>query len=156
MDIGLTDESRKGSVAILKRLLADEHVLQTKLKNFHWNVRGPHFIALHKLYEEQYEKLADLIDEIAERIRMLDYLAPGTLSEFLALTRLKEKPEYYPDSHTMNTLLVEDHEELICYLRTDIETCDDHFKDVGTADFLTGLLREHEMMAWFLRAHIQS
>ena len=70
---GVTDEQRAGVVEILNGTLADLHVLYTKTRNYHWNVVGEHFRDLHKLLEEQYEALAESIDEVAERTRMLGY-----------------------------------------------------------------------------------
>ena len=88
LNIALSDRSRNGVVALLKPLLADAYVLYTKTRKFHWNVTGPHFTELHKLFEAQYDALAEEIDEIAERIRSLGSLAPGSLAEFGKLARL--------------------------------------------------------------------
>src|SRR5438552_777597 len=70
-NIGLSDSNRDGVVKLLTPLLADEYVLYTKTRNFHWNVVGPQFNDLHKFFEGQYEELDDFVDEVAERIRQL-------------------------------------------------------------------------------------
>src|ERR1700730_7969380 len=70
-NIGLTDANRNGVVKLLTPLLADEYVLYTKTRNYHWNVVGPQFNDLHKFFEGQYEALDDFVDEVAERIRQL-------------------------------------------------------------------------------------
>lgn len=150
--IGLTDGQRAGVVEILQRLLADEYVLYTKTRNYHWNVVGPRFHDLHKLFEEQYEELDEVIDQLAERSRALGAPAVATLTGFLQLARLKEQPNNYPDDRRMVASLLADHETLIRQLRNDLEAAGDKFHDAGTNDFLTGLMVRHEKTAWMLRA----
>jgi starvation-inducible DNA-binding protein len=154
-DIGLSETSVQGVTAILSRLLADEHVLYTRLRNYHWNLVGMEFGPLHALFQQQYEALADEIDDIAERIRMLGPAAPGTMTEFLQLATLAEKPGDLPDAHGMIGQLVADHEAIIRHLRQDLRACDEQYDDMGTSDFLTTLMEKHEKMAWLLRAHIE-
>jgi starvation-inducible DNA-binding protein len=77
-NFGLTDEAKRGCAAVLSKVLADTFVLYLKTHNFHWNVEGLQFRGLHEMFEEQYRNLWDSIDDIAERIRALGQLAPGT------------------------------------------------------------------------------
>lgn len=155
VNIGISDKDRQGVVDILGKLLADEYVLYTKTRNYHWNVVGPHFNDLHKFFEEQYNQLAGDVDEIAERIRSLGGKTPATLSEFLKNSRLDEHPGDYPNANAMVTNLVSDHEKIIQNLRTDLETCDTKYHDIGTNDFLTGLMEKHEKTAWMLRSVLE-
>ena len=67
VNIGLSEPHRQGVVGILSRLLADEYLLYTKTRNYHWNVVGPQFNDLHKFFEAQYEAIDEFIDEVAER-----------------------------------------------------------------------------------------
>lgn len=152
-NIGLNEEARRGVAAILNRTLADEYVLYTKTRNYHWNVVGPRFNDLHKFFEAQYEVIDDAIDEIAERARALGEPAAGTLAEFLRLARLSEATPAANDNQMIANLLA-DHESLIRSLRQDLETCASKFQDAGNQDVLTGLMEEHEKMAWMLRAHL--
>jgi starvation-inducible DNA-binding protein len=152
--IGLAEDQRKGVVAILHTLLADEYLLYTKTRNYHWNVVGPQFNDLHKFFETQYSELNDIVDEVAERARSVGGNAIGTLAEFLQQTRLKEHPEHYPDARGMIADLLADHEAVIRHLRVDLETCAETYHDMGTNDFLTGLMERHEKMAWMLRAFL--
>src|SRR5579871_6319221 len=99
----------KSLVTGLSCLLADTYFLYLKTQNFHWNVIGPHFYAYHKMFEEQYNQLADATDEIAERIRALDAPAPASFSEFLKLTSL-EDAEKNLDAEEMIQELLTDHE----------------------------------------------
>jgi len=152
LNIGLSEEDQKGAIGILTKLLADEYLLFTKTRNYHWNVVGPHFHDLHKFFESQYEEIDGKIDEIAERIRSLGGNTMATLAEFVQHTRLKENPGEYSDARTMVSKLLSDHESVIRSLRGDVTVCFDKYHDIGTQDFLTGLIEDHEKMAWMLRA----
>jgi len=154
-NIGLADKDREGALKILNTVLADEYVLNTKTKNYHWNIVGPQFHDLHKFLDAQYEELADIVDDVAERARSLGGPALGTLGEFLKQTRLKEQPGQYPGAREMIANLLADHEALIRTLRVDLEACAERYHDIGTNDFLTGLMEKHEKMAWMLRACLE-
>ncbi|HEX2906956.1 MAG TPA: DNA starvation/stationary phase protection protein [Phototrophicaceae bacterium] len=156
LELGLDEKSVADVVSILRVLLADEFVLYTKLRNYHWNVTGPNFRELHLLFEEQYDELAEIIDETAERIRQYGETAPGTLEEFKELTRLTEEPGVSPGWQTMVGNACADHEALVRFLREDIERIDDEADDVGVEDLLTGYLQQHQKMAWLLRAHLEN
>ena len=150
MDIGINKDNRIKVVEELNKLLADEVVLGVKTRNFHWNVKGPHFNDLHKFFEEQYNQINDSIDEIAERVRMLDEKPLSTLNEFLSHTRLKESASTL-NSNQMIQELLDDQELLIKQIRSSSEFIGE-LKDSGTEDFLVGLMQEHEKMAWMLRS----
>jgi starvation-inducible DNA-binding protein len=145
VNIGLSEEQREGVVRILNTLLSDEYLLYTKTRNYHWNVVGPQFNDLHKFFESQYTALGDIVDDVAERARTLG----GKHS------RLKEHAGHYPDDRAMLAILLADHEGLIRHLRGDLETCADTYHDMGTNDFLTGLMEQHEKMAWMLRSFLE-
>jgi len=152
--IGIADKDRAGVVQILGDLLADEYVLYTKTRLYHWNVMGPQFNDLHKFFETQYSELSEIVDEVAERARMLGGKALGALTEFSQRTRLKEHPGQYPNARGMLSNLLADHEAIIRTLRTDLETVMEKYHDAGTNDFLTGVMEKHEKMAWVLRAFL--
>jgi starvation-inducible DNA-binding protein len=152
-NLGLSSKAREAVIEALSVLLADEHVLYVKTRNFHWNVTGAHFGPLHALFEGQYDALAESIDEIAERIRALAGIAPGSMAEFLKLARLVENSGKPPKDIEMIARLLADHESIIRSLRTAIALAGKH-GDEGTADFLTGLMEAHEKTAWMLRAHL--
>jgi starvation-inducible DNA-binding protein len=154
VNIGIPEKDRAEISRILGKVLADEYVLYTKTRNYHWNVVGPHFSEYHKLFADQYETLDGDIDEIAERIRSLGAKTPATLVEFSKMSKLKEHPNNYPETQTMVSNLLADHETVIVTLRGDVESCVKH-NDVGTADFLTGLLEKHEKTAWMLRSTLE-
>lgn len=154
-DLGLTEEEHKGVVELLRNVLADEHVLYLKLRKFHWNITGPQFRSLHELFEEQYSALETTIDEVAELIVQYGAIAPGTMKEFIESSRLSEEPGSLPDSLSMVREIVDDHEKLIRFLRTDVNTAGEKYHDIAVEDFLTGLVQKHQKQAWMLRAMIE-
>ncbi|EGG42822.1 DNA-binding ferritin-like protein (oxidative damage protectant) [Candidatus Nitrosarchaeum limnium SFB1] len=152
LNIGIVQQDREAVVSLLTSLLADEYVLYTKTRNYHWNVVSPHFNDYHKFFEGQYTEIAVFIDDVAERIRQLGGKAIATLDELKSHTRLKEHPGQYPTDKMMFSNLAEDHESLIRNLRLDLKKSDESFHDMGTSDFLTGLMENHEKMLWMIRA----
>jgi len=152
VNIGIAENDRAGVTNLLGSLLADEYVLYTKTRNYHWNVTSPHFNDYHKFFEGQYGELEVFIDDVAERIRQLGGKAIASLEELKSHTRLKEHPGQYPDDKKMFSNLIEDHESIIRSLRIDLKKSDENFHDMGTSDFLTGLMENHEKMVWMLRA----
>lgn len=155
VNIGLAPKPRQKVIDILGNIIADQYILYTKTRNYHWNVTGEDFVQYHKLFEEQYSAIDEDIDEVAERIRALGGKTPATLGEFLKSATLKEHPRKFPLAKTMIANLLTDHETVIRNLRKDIEICDD-LDDVGTEDFLTQLMEKHEKTAWMLRATLDN
>ena len=153
-EIGIKPADSAEVAHSLNRLLADEHVLYIKTRNAHWNVESPDFLSIHRFFEEQYKQLEEIIDEVAERIRTIGHYAEATLEKFLQETHLSEQAREKNDSAGFIRSLLEDHDTIIIHLREDIERCTNDWRDVGTADFITGLMETHEKMAWMLRAHL--
>lgn len=151
--IGITEKDLKKNISFLSSILANEMTLYVKTRKFHWNVYGESFMELHRLFEEQYKLLEISIDEIAERVSKLGGKTIGTMKEFSDLTILKESPNHYPSQKEMIKELLNDHETVIVQLRIDIDECAKDNKDAGTVDFLTGLMQEHETIAWTLRRY---
>lgn len=152
-NIGISDEHALQVSNILNTLLADEFVLYTKTRNYHWNVTGPGFSELHKFFEGQYSELEEMIDEIAERARTIGHYALGSLNAFLKATRLTEGQDESSSAKMIQNLL-DDHETIIRLLRNEIETVTNKYNVAGIADFITGIMEAHEKMAWMLRSHL--
>lgn len=155
INIGLTDEQRAGVVALLNRDVADAYLVLIKTKKFHWDVVGPQFRSLHQIWEEHYQALTTNIDAMAERVRTLGGFPVGTAKGFLENASVKEQPDTIPLATEMVAQLVDDHELIIRNLREHVDACGEQFHDQGTADFLTGLMEQHEEMAWMLRSFIE-
>jgi len=154
-NIGISPKNLKSITDLLSAVLADAMLLYTKTRKFHWNVSGNSFMELHKLFDKQYQTLEEAIDEIAERINKLGAKTPGTMQEFLQMATLKEFPGKYPSQKEMLKELLKDHEAVIVQLRKHIKDCDEKYDDIGTSDFLTDMIKEHETTAWTLRRYLQ-
>jgi len=152
--IGIKPENSVQVADVLNKLLSDEHVLYIKTRNAHWNVESPDFAAVHKFFESQYIQLEEIIDLVAERIRSIDHYAIGTMQNYLKLTQLNEESRENNDSLSYIKDLNSDHEAVIIDLRENINRFADEFHDLGSSDFITGLMESHEKMAWMLRAHL--
>jgi starvation-inducible DNA-binding protein len=152
--IGISEKDRQAVANELAKLLADEYVLYTKTRNAHWNVEGNDFYDKHKFFEIQFGQLNEIIDRVAERTRSLGHYAFATLKFFLETTHLSEDKRDKNDSQTYIRELLSDHESIIIFCRENILRFDSELKDIGTGDFITGLVEEHEKMAWFLRSHL--
>lgn len=153
-NIGIKQENISKIVEILTKVLADEFILYTKTKRSHWNVEGPDFYNKHIFFEQQYDAIDEIVDTVAERIRSLGHYTPATLKDFLALTHLTEELKESNDSTGFIKELLLDHESIIIYLRENINLIANDLQDAGTSDFITGLVENHEKMAWMLRAHL--
>ncbi|WDF65398.1 Dps family protein [Flavobacterium sp. KACC 22763] len=153
-NIGIKQENISKIVEILTKVLADEFILYTKTKRAHWNVEGPDFYNKHIFFEQQYDAIDEIVDTVAERIRSLGHYTPATLKDFLALTHLTEELQEKNNSNGFIKELLLDHESIIIYLRENINLIANDLQDAGTSDFITGLVENHEKMAWMLRAHL--
>lgn len=150
--IGITKKELESSNNCLTTVLANEMLLYTKTRKFHWNVSGNSFMELHKLFESQYTELEQIIDEVAERISKLGGKAIGTMQEFIDHSVLKENPKSLDQKEMLQELL-SDHETVLKQLRDFIKEIEET-KDYGTADFLTALLQKHEEKSWMLRKYV--
>ena len=153
--IGIKPEDSVQVADALNKLLSDEHVLYIKTRNAHWNVEGPDFASVHKFFESQYDELEGIIDSVAERIRSIGHYAEGTMSEYLKLTQLSEESREGNDSQSYIKDLLSDHEAVIIELRENITRFAEDLHDLGTSDFITGIMETHEKLAWMLRAHLK-
>lgn len=152
--IGISEKNESAIIKTLTTILANEMVVYVKTRKFHWNVTGSSFMELHKLFENQYKQLEESIDEVAERIGKLGGKTIGTMHEYGKLATIKEGPGKYPSSKEMIKELLKDHETIIIQCRKDLESCSEKYKDAGTADFITGLMEQHETIAWTLRRYL--
>ncbi len=149
-DSGVAHKERAKLADALSGALADTYLLFLKTQNFHWNVVGPLFYGLHKLTEEQYEDLGESADTLAERIRAIGFLAPGSFAQFSKLSEIKEESGT-PTAEEMIKQLVHDNE--LCAKRfRDVAEAAEEVNDVKTADLLTERIGQHEENAWMLRS----
>lgn len=150
---GISEAGRRALSDGLAQVLADSYTLLGKTHGFHWNVRGPQFPGLHAMFEEQYRDLQKAVDEIAERIRALGFLAPGSLAQFLDMTSLRDGDEG-SNAQAMLRQLVEDHDTVTRACRAVVEICH-RTEDTVTEDLMNQRMRAHEKAAWMLRASLE-
>jgi starvation-inducible DNA-binding protein len=161
----LNSDQRKKVVTILNQQLVDLINLQLQAKQAHWNVKGPHFIGLHKLFDEVAEAIeplvdevaeaiAPLVDEVAERAAALGGLVDGTVEGVAKKTTLEAYPNEIVDGR--------DHVEALSsalaaagkQVREAIDETD-KLGDADTADLLTDVSRVLDKKLWFVEAHLQ-
>lgn len=150
INIGINEEDRRSIAQGLSRFLADSYTLYLKTHKFHWNVQGPMFNTLHMMFETQYTELAAAVDEIAERIRALGAMAPGSYREFIELSSIKEEDGDLTAEQMIQSLL-SGHEQAAKTARDLIHVVD-KASDEPTADLLTQRMQIHEKTAWMLRS----
>lgn len=153
INIGIQTEQRQAIADGLSRLLADTYTLYLKTHNYHWNVTGPMFNTLHLMFETQYNELALAVDLVAERIRALGHVAPGTYAAYSKLSSIKEE-EGVPKAHDMIRNLVEGQEAVVRTARSIFPVVDEA-GDEPTADLLTQRMQIHEKNAWMLRSMLE-
>lgn len=150
IDIGISEKDRNQVSQGLSKFLADTYTLYLKTHNFHWNVTGPMFQTLHVMFEQHYNELWMAVDEIAERVRALGSIAPGTYGEFSALSSIKEQKGDVK-AEDMVKSLVEGHEAVIRTARSVFPVAE-KAGDQVTMDLLTQRMQIHEKTAWMLRS----
>ena len=154
INIGINKNDREAIAQGLSKLLADSYLLYLKVHNFHWNVVGPQFHSLHKMFEEQYLDLAQAVDVIAERIRTLGEFAPGSFDAYHKLSTINEETGH-PKANDMVKQLVTDHETLVSVAREVFATAE-KASDQPTVDLLTHRMTVHEKEAWMLRSLLET
>jgi starvation-inducible DNA-binding protein len=153
IEIGLTKKIRQEMGESLRDLLANTYALYLKTQNFHWNVIGSEFFSLHLLFENQYEALAEAVDEIAERVRSLGIYADGSFSAFGKRATIADSNKILSDKKMIEEL-VKGHEEICRQGRPLITRSQDLHDDV-TGDLVIKRLSFHEKAAWMLRSHLE-
>jgi starvation-inducible DNA-binding protein len=147
----LSPEARRLVVAALNARLADGLDLHGSIKVAHWNLKGPHFAALHPLLETFAESLATHNDEVAERAVTLGGLAQGTVRHVASASRLPEYPQETTRDLEHVRLLADRIEVYLGGVREARAVAEEH-RDTDTVDLLTGIVTEFEKHGWFLRA----
>lgn len=152
INIGLNQEICHANSDVLCSILANEYFLYQKTLSFHWNVTGESFIGLHKLLEEHYEWLKETIDSIAERIRALGFIAPGSYKKYDREASLSEANENQTAREMLHELVFS-HAEIIRQIRESISNMQGK-QDYATEELLTKILQSHEKITWMLRSHL--
>ncbi len=147
-----TDRASSPVADGLARLLADSYTLYLKTHGYHWNVTGPQFRSLHLMFEEQYLELATAVDEIAERIRALGPLAPGSFREMAILASVSDG-EGAPDAMETIRRLIDANEVVVRTARAVVGLAE-NAQDAASLDLATRRIAIHEKALWMLRATV--
>ncbi|RSZ56880.1 DNA starvation/stationary phase protection protein [Massilia atriviolacea] len=153
VDLGIADEDRKQVVEGLSRLLADSYTLYLKTHQYHWNVTGPMFQTLHTMFMTLYNEQWLAVDLIAERIRALGELAPGSYQQFAQLTSITPTSGT-PNAKDMIRDLMEGQATVVRTARA-LFTVAEKANDQPTCDLLTQRMQTHEKYAWMLRSLLE-
>jgi starvation-inducible DNA-binding protein len=150
----LPDNTRKAMIALLNARLADTIDLRLAIKQAHWNVKGPNFIALHELFDQIQARVDTFADDIAERAVALAGLVSGTSQAVAKGTNLEAYPTNAIDEKAHLAAVAD---RLAAYgklARAAIDAADEA-GDKDTADLFTGVSRQIDKDLWFIEAHLQ-
>ncbi|MBC8044641.1 MAG: DNA starvation/stationary phase protection protein [Rhizobacter sp.] len=136
-------------ISSLSRELSSTYLLSIKYKKFHWYVSGPFFRELHLMFDEHHTQLLAVIDDLAERSRVIGGYPAATAEEFIAHAEIKESKNQTYTPQEMVEILYADTDTIINALHRDVELATKD-NDPGTADLLTGIVQVYQKQAWFL------
>ncbi|MEO8634593.1 MAG: DNA starvation/stationary phase protection protein Dps [Gemmatimonadales bacterium] len=150
----LPEDTRANVVTLLNQRLADCIDLQTQCKQAHWNVKGPNFIALHKLFDEVNAAVEEYVDVLAERVVQLGGIADGTVRSVAARTTLLDYPPTLSTGPQHVAALSDSLSQFGRTARIGIEEMD-NLGDADSADIMTEISRGIDKWLWFVEAHQQ-
>lgn len=154
LPIGLEDNARSQSVAILNQVLADTMTLRDLYKKHHWQMSGATFYQLHLLLDKHYEEQAELVDLIAERIMALGGISIAMAPDVAEMTTIPRPPKGREDVPTQLARLLEAHEIILRQAHEGAEAADESGDD-GTNDMLvSNIIRTNEPQVWFIAEHL--
>jgi len=151
----ITQPRRSALIGLMNQRLADALDLQTQMKQAHWNVKGPHFIGLHELFDKIAEDVEAYVDLVAERIVQLGGIAEGTARMAAARSRLEEYPLTISDGHAHVEAVARALSTFGEEARNTIDEADG-LGDADTADIFTEISRGIDKWLWFVEAHTQA
>jgi len=154
LPLGLSENARKQSVSILNQVLADTMMLRDLYKKHHWQMSGATFYQLHLLLDSHYEKQAELVDMVAERIQSLGGISIATSHDVAEMTKIPRPPRGREDVPTMLARLLEAHRIVLEEAHEGARTADESGDD-GTNDLLVSdIIRTGEPQVWFVAEHL--
>lgn len=151
--LDLSDHVRKQAAALLQARLSDALDLEAQTKQAHWNVKGPHFLQLHQLFDAVHDEVEGFVDLIAERITTLGHIADGRIQSTAANTGLNEYPLAAAGGEAHLRALAASIAQFAKHVRADIDLAT-QAGDADTADIFTQISREIDKQLWLLEAHL--
>jgi starvation-inducible DNA-binding protein len=154
MPIGLGVETCRASAEALNRILADTLALRDLYKKQHWQVSGPTFYQLHKLFDKHFEEQVELADAPAERVQKLGGVSIAMAHDVVEMTRIPRPPRGREEAPAQIARLLEAHEIILKAVRPAADQAAER-GDQGTNDLLvSNVIRTHEKQVWFLAEHL--
>jgi len=150
----MSEDLRIGIIKLLNERLADAIDLQLQSKQAHWNVRGPHFLSLHELFDQVFAKVQPIVDEIAERAAQLGGAVEGSVQTVASRSKLPAFPASVSDGRDCVDALSKALAAFGKQVRAAIETAESA-GDAGTADLFTQASREIDMQLWMVESHLE-
>ena len=150
MSIGLNKKYKSEMAGKLNDYLSSVQIMYMNVRGYHWNIVGKQFFALHAKFEEVYNSLNEMADEIAERILMLDGKPIHSFSEYIKISSIKERLDVASTEDTIKALL-EDTGKLLETEREILTMASDN-DDEGTASLISDFIGEQEKMIWMFNA----
>ena len=151
----LSEATRVKAIELLNARLADCKDLQTQIKQAHWNVKGPNFIALHELFDKINDDVEEYVDDIAERAVQLGGVAEGTARMVAKRSSLSEYPADTVDGRSHVDALSSALAAFGTAARKAIDQANE-LGDLDTADLFTEISRGIDKWLWFVEAHLQA
>lgn len=154
LPIGLEDNARTQSVAVLNQMLAETMTIRDMYKKHHWQMSGATFYQLHLLLDKHYEEQAELVDMIAERIMSLGGISIAMSHDVAETTTIPRPPKGREDVPTQLSRLLEAHEIILRQAHDGADAADESGDD-GTNDLLvSNIIRTNEPQVWFIAEHL--
>jgi starvation-inducible DNA-binding protein len=154
LPIALTDNARETSIESLNQLLADTMTLRDLYKKHHWQVAGPWFYPLHLLFDKHFQEQAELVDEIAERIRILGGISVAMAHDVAEATQIPRPPMGRESTEQQIQRLLEAHEIILLQSHAAAKQADEAGDD-GTNDLIvSNVIRTNELQTWFVGEHL--
>jgi starvation-inducible DNA-binding protein len=153
--LDLSDHIRKHASALLQARLSDALDLEAQAKQAHWNVKGPHFLPLHELFDRVHGAVEDFVDILAERITTLGHIADGRIVTTAAASTLYGYPLEASGGEAHRKALSASLAAFGTAARAAIGEAEG-LGDPGTADLFTQISRETDKQLWLLEAHLQA
>jgi starvation-inducible DNA-binding protein len=150
--LGWTTAETEKITRALNALLANYVIHYQKLRNYHWNVKGPDFFDLHEQFEKQYNEALKNIDDIAERIRIFGETPVSVIKEYLEISEIKETGTHL-SSELMIRELLSDYRILLQYMFSVVQVASSE-SDSGTEEMVKGFIHKVEKHHWMLTAFL--
>jgi starvation-inducible DNA-binding protein len=149
---GIKKEGADAIVSKLSGLLADLQIFYANMRGFHWNIKGKSFFMLHQKFEDQYDYLADKVDEVAERILMLDGTPENNFSHYLKISSIKEVSGVSCKTEILNSIL--DSYRIIIAKEREIISLANKYGDEATVSMLSDYIKGQEKTIWMLTSYL--